>query len=270
MLAIAAAVFGALAGLEHGQGVDPLGLAAALAFTAALSVEIWLLAERPEHAWYDGRALAESAKTIAWRFAVGGQPFPAGLARPEVSLAEQLADVLHDSPTAEIVPTTGNVVSRAMAELRASPLTTRMDIYIEDRIADQQRWYARKAEYNDKRSSVWKMLLITVEMLGVLAGLATAYDVIRLDLTSIISTGLGVGVAWLALKQHESLTRAYALASHELALIGARLRSVTTEDEWAAAVADAEEAISREHTMWRAARVVDEPRPHASSTSHSQ
>lgn len=36
-------------------------------FIAALLVELWLWPVRPDKAWYDGRAVAESAKTLAWK-----------------------------------------------------------------------------------------------------------------------------------------------------------------------------------------------------------
>nr|WP_275934633.1 SLATT domain-containing protein [Curtobacterium citreum] len=64
---------------------------------------------------------------------------------------------------------------------------------------------------------------------------------------------IGAGAAWLALKQHTTLESAYSLTAAELQKQDATLTSAT-KDEWAAALADAEEAISREHTMWLASR----------------
>ncbi|GGQ08215.1 hypothetical protein GCM10010279_14660 [Streptomyces mutabilis] len=52
------------------------------------------------------------------------------------------------------------------------------------------------------------------------------------------------GSAWLAVRRHETLGRACTFAATELSVIHERL----------AKVPDAEEAISREHTMWRASR----------------
>jgi hypothetical protein len=56
------------------RGVDLAAVATGLALVGAILVEIWLLTDRPERAWYEGRALAELAKTLAWRFAIGGAP----------------------------------------------------------------------------------------------------------------------------------------------------------------------------------------------------
>src|SRR5664280_1843197 len=59
-----------------GEGnIDLLGLLALLLFVGALVVESYLWNQHPERDWFDGRAVAESTKTLAWKFAVGGDPF---------------------------------------------------------------------------------------------------------------------------------------------------------------------------------------------------
>jgi hypothetical protein len=70
---VAAAIFG-LFSWRTGGG-DVAGIAAAGAFGVALLSELYLLQERPDRVWYDGRAAAESAKTLTWRYMVGGNPF---------------------------------------------------------------------------------------------------------------------------------------------------------------------------------------------------
>src|SRR5688572_30689755 len=57
---------------------DAAALLAGLAFTAAAVLRIRLIRERPHRVWYDGRAAAESIKTLAWKYAVAGDPFLAG------------------------------------------------------------------------------------------------------------------------------------------------------------------------------------------------
>ena len=54
---------------------DFLGLVLLVAFAAAAAAEFILLRAQPERDWYSGRAVAESVKTLAWRFAVQGEPF---------------------------------------------------------------------------------------------------------------------------------------------------------------------------------------------------
>jgi hypothetical protein len=46
-----------------------------IALVVILSTELNVRSVRPEDRWYDGRALAESAKSLVWRYSVGGLPF---------------------------------------------------------------------------------------------------------------------------------------------------------------------------------------------------
>jgi SMODS and SLOG-associating 2TM effector domain 1 len=61
-------------------------------------------------------------------------------------------------------------------------------------------------------------------------------------------------LAWLQIKQYSSLAESYSVAAHELSLIESLLDASYTEDSWAHFVNEAENAISREHTTWRARR----------------
>src|SRR5437868_1033768 len=78
---LALLVLAALGGsieLEH-SGLDLAAAISVAAFVLAGSVKLYVGATKPEQDWYDGRALAESVKTLAWRYAVGGKPFPTAL-----------------------------------------------------------------------------------------------------------------------------------------------------------------------------------------------
>ena len=60
----------------------------------------------------------------------------------------------------------------------------------------------------------------------------------------------GAATAWTQTRQHVVLEASYADAAIDLANARERLEREMTEDEWAEEVGTAEEAISREHTMW--------------------
>ena len=64
------------------------------------------------------------------------------------------------------------------------------------------------------------------------------------------------GAAWLATRRHSSQATGYSLAARELVLVRGKLLDAD-EGSWAEAVAEAEEAISREHQMWLASRPVE-------------
>jgi hypothetical protein len=61
-------------------------------------------------------------------------------------------------------------------------------------------------------------------------------------------------VAWPQVKQHESVAQAYAIATMDLGLIQEQGARIEGDAQLAAFVADAENAISREHTLWVARR----------------
>src|SRR5262249_55792131 len=120
--------------------------------------------------------------------------------------------------------------------------------------ADQQEWYSRKAYWNSSRARLWAIGLVAAELAGVVAALLRGLGALNLDIAGVAAAVVGTGVAWLSLKQHDHLGRAYAFAANELGIVYSNLELVDDEKVWAADVADAEEAISREHTMWRASR----------------
>jgi hypothetical protein len=71
---------------------------------------------------------------------------------------------------------------------------------------------------------------------------------------SVLASIAAVLVGWREVKQYGQLGHAYSLAAQELGLVEVRAAHVVTDDDLAAFVADAEQAISREHTMWAARR----------------
>src|SRR5437899_957932 len=58
------------------RGIEWGVLGAGIAFAAAFLTEATILSIQPEKTWYQCRAIAESVKSLAWRYAVGGNPFP--------------------------------------------------------------------------------------------------------------------------------------------------------------------------------------------------
>ena len=76
----------------------------------------------------------------------------------------------------------------------------------------------------------------------------------------ILAAFIAAGTAWVAVKQFSPLASAYSVATKELAVQASKLEMVA-EPEWSLFVADAEEAISREHTTWLASRTGKFPLP---------
>ncbi|MFL6108830.1 MAG: DUF4231 domain-containing protein [Marmoricola sp.] len=233
--------------------VEFVGLAAAAFFLAAFAIELRRVKVRPERDWYDGRAVAESTKTLVWRYVAGGQPYPIG-ADADEAFRRDVENLGTDVPALRRAVADGNAPTAWMVDVRSLPFDARRDVYLQDRVTDQETWYADKAAYNHSRTRIWTGVLLLAEAAGVVLALIRSLTIIDIDLAPIAAAVIASGVAWMALRQHESVGAAYSLASKELGSVRTKLSAVTREEEWATAVAEAEEAISREHTMWRVAR----------------
>jgi len=233
---------------------DAAGIVALIAFIVAIRLCLHLLNERPERVWYDGRAAAESAKTLAWRYAVGGQPFETGLNTQEVNkrFVEQLREIPSGLDARGLVRSPGtpnDEITRGMQDLRVKSLDERKSAYRKGRIRDQLSWYSRRADWNDRRAKQWNRALITIECLGAAAAIFKAAGLLPIDLLGFAGALVAAGVSWLQTKQHSNLAKAYSVAANERSMIDALLPSYTTEEAWAKFVDEAEAAISREHTL---------------------
>jgi hypothetical protein len=60
----------------------------------------------------------------------------------------------------------------------------------------------------------------------------------------------------LQTKQYRALATAYGITALELASVRTKVQWQQNDNDWAKFVNDAEEAFSREHTLWKASRGV--------------
>ena len=258
-----ARLFGLLLAAAGGALAHPIwgisigGWLAVAAFTAALVSELVVAILKPDKTWYEGRAAAESAKTLSWRFMTSGAKDGAGQSDTEAQtefLAE-LKDLLHDLGDLELA-TTGSgdtQITKAMNVARRADFPTRKALYKSCRIEDQRLWYEGKAAWNARRWRQWTAATVAAEGVGVIVGLLVAVGTIRFDALAIVAAIAATMTAWVQAKQHQNLSTAYSIASQEIAAIKSEI-DLIDESKWAEFVAQSEEAISREHTLWRASK----------------
>ncbi len=256
LLLVLAAGFGLLSWRVGEGNIDLFAIASFACFIGALVVEGSLWKSRPDKTWYDARAVAESAKTLAWKFAVCAEPFPWALplADAQLRVLEKLDVVRAQYRSLELAPVEAEAVSNWMRDQRGESWSDRRDVYLEQRLRDQRGWYAAKAKYNKTRSNQWRGVLVLFEFLGALCALGEAFRDEFSTLTPFAAAVVGSVVAWVETKQHDFNARAYAAAVADLSKAETKLKLLTDEDAWALEVNDAEDAISREHTLWLASR----------------
>jgi len=233
------------------------GALAFVAFATALAAELYGALARPERAWYEGRAAAESAKTLTWRYVVRGESFE-DIADPTTDgrFISDVNEVIHDLSDLKLDLGEGiePQISGAMRTLRAQPYQVRREAYINGRILDQQGWYTRKAKENKQRGQFWLIASIVFEFAGLIGGALRAFADLDVDLLGILVALAATATAWVQAKQHQNLATAYGVTALELASVAAEAEALDDESAWGRFVGEAEEAISREHTLWRASR----------------
>lgn len=229
-----------------------------LLFGLALVAQAFRLASRADEKWWNGRAGAESAKTASWLFMVGGEPFDVGNLQADVELASRITEVAKEVAKLVPVPAGDTHVTAGMRSARGRPLHERIEVYQRERIRSQRDWYTSKSDFNEKRSTAWSSAAMAASGLALGFGIAAAVYEWSLDAVGFFSVVGASLVAWMAMKQYQTLARSYAMASAELSAIDVQIesRQSWTESEWATFVNAAEDAISREHTSWRASRAV--------------
>lgn len=98
--------------------------------------------------------------------------------------------------------------------------------------------------------------MLAIEIAGVIFGILKAIGVIEGDLLTFSGVILATSTAWMQTKQYRTLATAYTVTALELASVRSKIANQAGEAEWAKFVNDAEEAFSREHTLWKASRGV--------------
>ena len=99
---------------------------------------------------------------------------------------------------------------------------------------------------------MYQIGLIVIELAAFGMALVTALQGLSVSVYSLLAALAVAGVGWLQIKQHRSMADAYSIASHELAAINSTIDSIEREGAWEEFVHQAEDAISREHTLWLA------------------
>ena len=236
---------------------------AAGAIILSLSATVISILWKQDKKWYGGRALAESIKSLTWRFVTGSEPYLSSLSQQDVEsnfsktlleMLEQVRDV--DTFTTENFGDEKQITER-MRAVRQKTIEVRLAIYVENRVREQRAWYSDKARINKTSSNNMFTAIIVIQLAAVLAAIGLIYvPNFPVNLGSILVTVATTLIAWLQMKKHQELSQSYSIAAHELGFIEEQANHIINEHDFSVFVADAENAISREHTLWAARRDV--------------
>lgn len=231
-----------------------VGVFQLLALLGALFCSIYLFTKRPERYWYAGRAVAESIKTITWRYVCRAEPFQNvdSIARSEFqqklkAIINQNKDVAQSLTNYLDAPQ----ITNEMTKMRARGLDERKTVYADNRIKDQLTWYAKKAGFNRRASNSFFWALIVINSISLICA------ILRIKFVDVPywPTDIFVAIAasllsWMQAKRFSELASSYALAANEIGFIREQSMLPTSDHEFSIFVGDAENAFSREHTQW--------------------
>ncbi|PYP87191.1 MAG: hypothetical protein DMF61_11155 [Blastocatellia bacterium AA13] len=232
-----------------------------IAFFVGFILTSTLRAKKHEREWYGGRAIAESVKTLTWRFMCRAEPYSGELAPKAVDEAflSSLNDILSQRKSlfAALNGELGNgpQITNRMREVRSWDTEHRREFYVNARIENQRGWYSDKAKANRRKEDIWFAVIMIAQVGAAVSALLLVYSPdSRLNLTGSFSMIATAALAWLQVKRHQELAQSYNVTAQELGLIAAKAGHIAKDDQLSAFVADAENAISREHTLWIARR----------------
>jgi hypothetical protein len=238
----------------------------AVAFVLAIVMRASRATSNPIADWHQGRAAAESVKTLCWRYAVGANPFGRDVDDAEVDreFIQRLDEIMADLSGLHVLPPSDSAdeqITPWMRETRALPLAERQEVYKVQRVDDQRHWYNAKAREAGIKSQRWGLAVLLMECAGAAMAVISLGSMSGFGpfgpgtLLGVIASLIAAATAWTQAKQFSNLAAAYTIAHAELTSIrGLLARPIEDEVAWSAFVDSAEGAISREHTMWRAAR----------------
>lgn len=232
------------------------GWVSGAAFLVSIVLTAMALYRRTEQDWYDGRAVAESVKSITFKYAVGGEPFEIGDAKADDNFADTLHELIVEVQklSSSVSPPLNPPVLGNLQGLRAAALEKRRSVYLEQRIEDQRNWYCQRAREHREVARRWRIVMFASQGLGLVGAALKGLGLLDLDTMSIFAAIAASAAAWIAAGDYTETSRAYDFAALEIGHSRERIAKIQTEADWAEFVADCEQSMSREHTMWLARR----------------
>jgi len=209
--------------------------------------------------WFEFRAVAESIKSLAWQYGMACGDFSEENIEANklfLQKIKQVKEIYHVNPDPKAISEAIlNDIKQSMEELRKIGWQEKKEVYFRERIDDQINWYTYKARMNEKYSRLYDYFVIFLQFVGI--GICIAFLYTRINgapaLALIVTLIAGI-IGWNRSKQHGELVEPYQNTARELNEIRQEIELAKEETDFQCLIQEAEQAISREHTMWRAKR----------------
>src|SRR5215211_1752430 len=219
-LVVVGAVLGTLAFLVPRAYAAAFAAAAAIVLLGSIVAKSIGQQRRYDKEWFDGRAVAESVKSLTWRYMMRLEPFHDD-ATCNQKFIEELKEIRDARSELQyrVNPSAGTneQITPRMRQVRQLPLEERRNLYVEERLEDQAEWYAGKAKANRNLATrlFWAALAAQFIALA-LAVWRVVYPSAGLSLVGPLLALAAAFTAWTQLGRHDELSKSYTLANQEL------------------------------------------------------
>jgi SMODS and SLOG-associating 2TM effector domain 3/SMODS and SLOG-associating 2TM effector domain 1 len=207
--------------------------------------------------WFQSRAVAESAKSLTWRYMMRAAPFDA-----EDADARFLA-ALHDTLATHDEPPLTHGASRLderqitpyMQLVRSLPPIERKACYVAGRLTDQLGYYSSKAKSDGRAGKQWRIAGLAFR------GLAFALAVLRFwsdsagVLVGLFVTLTVVVASWSQLLRYEDLAKGYSQVAHALRRLLRELQHAEDGPTIEKLILEGEGVMTREQSTWEMKRL---------------
>lgn len=225
----------------------------------AMFISIFLKVKKYEDIWYRGRALAESCKTLTWRFIMSSEYFENNIPKEEADrrFIKRIREINNEFSDLNKILSSKQlnlpIITNEMERVRNLSLNDKKTYYLNNRIQNQIDWYSSKAEDSKFKYDIWFFTIIVLQFLALISiGFLIKYPSSDFNFVGVFSTIAASGFSWLQVKKYQENKEAYTTANSELNLIKAEGNKNFSNNEFSEYVLDSENAMSREHTMWLA------------------
>jgi hypothetical protein len=231
-------------------------IAYSMVFVAAFVVLLTRSIMKPEQTWYKSRALAESIKTLTWRYMMRSAPYADAerLQVPKGEFRNHLRQIIKANNFPEKTFSTRSAddqITVEMDSIRGLDLDARRSFYLENRINEQRKWYSTESRTNRFAFRCWLIFCILIYVLATASVLARIrfpdWTLWPTEPLTVIAASV---VGWIQTKKFNELSTSYSLTAHEIGLVKSQISDVASEAQFSDFVNDAELAFSREHTQW--------------------
>lgn len=217
-----------------------------------------LATAKPNQNWYRFRALAESCKTLSWRYMMRADPFPETSHQIDLTFATRLHELVTfhpiDATRLTAVEDADEQATAGMRDIQRSDFELRKAYYLEHRIDNQLNWYKKKADTNRRASEKSLALIVLVYIAAMAATGAQFYYPVAQDQVIWVAEPLLVLAASLLgysqAKRFSELSTSYSLTALEIQKLRSGFMLLQNDTEFRSYVNTAEDAFSREHTQW--------------------